>query len=381
MEHEDEDMQASAMETTVSGSRFPEGKMNPIGERSRKDAEVAPAPQIDFTLPNALFPLRGMLAQYGADLRKTIYNHQDGVLNILREESSNEENSTVRASWYKELRRTTYPIMTDLSHLIMHLGGDEKTHADLTNLADQAEKEALLLFTSSAAPEVLPPRAILGNPSGVGEEEYPPHASDNVFPMLPHTKPKTSLKPSKFFPVFAEQTPPCITDYTNEGDEDEDEEPGLYSKLDKGVGDGTHYITASFVKTNEKIKDQLLTQVKNFLELMSANIDGVKFHPLSTDRSLPILTSSVDKNFPTTGTKIRNYFLIQNKYSLVPGTRNKPKVPPRKVDADGRFQFDENRVFDGPDKITGIMLISVPCNVKQAISNLLIELEGDVHQI
>ena len=27
------------------------------------------------------------------------------------------------------------------------------------------------------------------------------------------------------------------------------------------------------------------------------------------------------------------------------------------------------------------MLISAPCNVKQAISNLLIELEGDVHQI
>jgi hypothetical protein len=26
------------------------------------------------------------------------------------------------------------------------------------------------------------------------------------------------------------------------------------------------------------------------------------------------------------------------------------------------------------------MLISAPCNVKQAISNLLIELEGDVHQ-
>ena len=171
MEHEDEDEQANTMETTESGSRFPEGKLNPIGERSRKDAEVAPAPQNDFTLPNTLFPLRGMVAQYGADLRKTISNHRDGVLNILREESSNEENSTVCASRHEELRRTTYPIMTGLSHLIMHLGGDEIIHADLTNLADQAEKEALLLFTSSAAPEVLPPRAILGNPSGVVEQE------------------------------------------------------------------------------------------------------------------------------------------------------------------------------------------------------------------
>jgi hypothetical protein len=73
----------------------------------------------------------------------------------------------------------------------------------------------------------LPPRAILENPSGIGEEEYPPHASDNVFPMLPSTKPKTSLKPSKFFPVFAEQTPPRIADYNKEGDEDDVSEPGM----------------------------------------------------------------------------------------------------------------------------------------------------------
>jgi hypothetical protein len=119
------------------------------------------------------------------------------------------------------------------------------------------------------------------------------------------------------------------------------------------------------------------------MDLMRANIDGVKFHPLSTERSLPILKSSVDKNYPTTttGTKVRDYFHVQNEYSLIPGTCNKPKVPPQKVDADGRFQFDENRVYDGPDRITGIMLISAPCNIKQAISNLLIELEGDVHQI
>ncbi len=135
------------------------------------------------------------------------------------------------------------------------------------------------------------------------------------------------------------------------------------------------------MKSNNKIKDQLLTQVRYFLDLMNANIDGIKFHPLSTKKSLPILTSSADKNFPTTGTKIRDYFHVQNEFSLTLGTRNKPKVPPQKVDSDGRFQFDENRVSNGPDRITGIMLISAPCNVKQAISSLLIKLKGDVHQI
>jgi hypothetical protein len=49
---------------------------------------------------------------------------------------------------------------------------------------------------------------------------------------------------------------------------------------------------------------------------------------------------------------------------------------------DSHLQFDENRVYDNPNRITGIMLIiSAPCNVRQAIGNLLIELEGDVHQI
>jgi hypothetical protein len=45
------------------------------------------------------------------------------------------------------------------------------------------------------------------------------------------------------------------------------------------------------------------------------------------------------------------------------------------------FQFDENHQYNGPDRITGIMLISAPGNVKQVIGDLLIELEGDAHQI
>jgi hypothetical protein len=61
--------------------------------------------------------------------------------------------------------------------------------------------------------------------------------------------------------------------------------------------------------------------------------------------------------------------------------RNKPKNPPQKVDANGHFQFDENQQFNGLDRITGIMLISAPDNVKETINNLLIELEGNAHQI
>jgi hypothetical protein len=109
--------------------------------------------------------------------------------------------------------------------------------------------------------------------------------------------------------------------------------------------------------------------------------DGLKIHPICSDKPLPILTSAKDKNMPTTGNKIRDYFFIQNQFSLNPGMCNKPKNPPQKVDFDGRFQFDEGQQFDGPYRITGIMSISALGNIKDAINNLLIKLEGNAHQI
>jgi hypothetical protein len=167
-------------------------------------------------------------------------------------------------------------------------------------------------------------------PTAITEDKSPSILPDNADPLLPSTKPKASLKPSKFFPLFTDQTPPRQTDIPNGNDSDDKDKPGVYSKLDEGVGDGTHYITASFVKSNNKIKDQLLTQVRYFLDLMNANIDGIKFHPLSTKKSLPILTSSTDKNFLTTGTKIRDYFHVQNKFSLTTGQEINQKFLPRK---------------------------------------------------
>jgi hypothetical protein len=114
---------------------------------------------------------------------------------------------------------------------------------------------------------------------------------------------------------------------------------------------------------------------------MHANIDGIKIHSISTNKPLPILTSPKDKKIPATGNKIRDYFFIQVQYSLVSGTPNKLKAYPQKIDSDGHFQFDENCQYNGPDKITGIMLISAPGNVEQAIDNLLIKLKRDAHQI
>ncbi len=148
--------------------------------------------------------------------------------------------------------------------------------------------------------------------------------------MTPSSKPKSSLKAGTFLPARSTMPPPRqagIIDIDLGGDEDDDE-PGIYNHTIEGVGDGKHLIIASFIKTNDKIRDQLVTNFSYFSKLMHANIDGLQIHPLNADKSLPILTSPTDKNIPTTGTKVRDYFYIQNSLSLIPGMCNKPKAPP-----------------------------------------------------
>jgi hypothetical protein len=153
--------------------------------------------------------------------------------------------------------------------------------------------------------------------------------------MYPPDKPKSSLKAGEISPICSSTPPPCQKESAKTNPDDDEDDPGIYSHTIDGVGDGTHLIISSFIKTNDKIRDQLLKNFMYFSELMHANIDGIQIHPLSTEKSLPISISCKNKNIPTTGTKVRDYFYIQNNFSLIPDTRNKFKAPPQKVDADG----------------------------------------------
>ncbi len=154
----------------------------------------------------------------------------------------------------------------------------------------------------------------------------PPQVPQDL--ILPPGQAKSSLKMGKFYSVIASTPHPCQTKSTSADPDNKEDDPGIYSNTIDGVGDVTHLNTTSFIKTNDKIRDQLLKNFVYFSNLMHANIDGLKIHPVSTKKPLPILTSPKDKNIPKTGNKIRDYFFIQNQYSLVPGTRNKPKAPP-----------------------------------------------------
>jgi hypothetical protein len=147
------------------------------------DTKLAPTPQDDPTPPSALPLLQLMVAQYEAELQKAISNHCKSVLLMLKEFPSHKENSTILASGYKELRRTNFPIMTGLANLIMHLGGKEIPHASLAILTDQAEEEALLLYSSST----------MRPPTAIAEDKSLSILLDNADPLLPPTMPKSSL--------------------------------------------------------------------------------------------------------------------------------------------------------------------------------------------
>ncbi len=266
-DHQEEVSQVIAVDTTVNDFSLPEEKVNPIRDNSRKimsyiahqllaadgrciteaqlkesrdqaevralrtaqhDAVDAPTLTIDPLRISVLSPLQGMVAQYEGDIKNIISNHRDGIASILKEIPPTEENSKILAlaSRYNGLRSINIPIMTSMANLILHLGGKEIPHAVLSLLADRAEEEALLLYKST--PVVIPPKIALENPALVGKEKMSLHAPDDEVLVLLPTKPKTSLKPSKFFPVFSEQTPPRLAgDYMKEG-ADDDSEPGVY---------------------------------------------------------------------------------------------------------------------------------------------------------
>ncbi len=241
----------------------------------------------------------------------------------------------------------TCSIVSYVAAQLLEAGGEVNLEDRMADLCTQAEGLAVewACTASTTSPSVSTPVPNASSPvQNAGMQDEP-----DLDIQLP-IKQKSSLKVCKFFPIFS--TPPHRTESIEADLYNDEDDPGIYSKTIDGVGDGSHLITASFVKTKDKIRDQLLMNFAYFSKLMCTNINGLKIHPISTDKPLPIMTSAKDANMPTTKTKVRDYFFIQNHFSLIPRTRNKPKQPPQTVDADGCFQFDENRQIDGPNRIT-----------------------------
>jgi hypothetical protein len=157
---------------------------------------------------------------------------------------------------YDELQGASFPIISGLATLIRHLGSKDISPQELDILTRQAKDDALELHAASMMPPKVPsPPPIVTTVCSATGNAPPPQIPQN--PILPLGIIKSSLKTEKFHPVFASTPPPCQTESTNTDPDSKENDPGIYSKTIDGVGDGTHLITASFIKTNDKIRDQL----------------------------------------------------------------------------------------------------------------------------
>jgi hypothetical protein len=342
-------------------------------EHALEDCRVASTHAADSApYPGIISPAWSAILQYEAELYAVIKSHCKGILQLLMSSSSVRGSMPNLSSQHDELRSAHLSIISGLAKLIMHLAGKEISSHDIKKLTCNAEGEAIELHaatmpTKRGSPDAASSAPNIGLPLRVEANGVTDQASTNI--ARPLVTPKSSPKADKFVPAFSVVTQPCPTDSTNAYLGDDEDDPGLYGKMIDGVSNGTHLIIASFIRTNDKIRDQLLKNFTYFPELMFSNINGLKIHQVSTGKPLPVLTSAKDANMPTTGIKVRDNFFIQNRFSLVPGMLNKPKNPLQKVNADGCFHFDENRQFNGPDRITGIMSVSAPGNVKEAMNN------------
>jgi hypothetical protein len=227
--------------------------------------------------------------------------------------------------------------MTYVAAQLLEAGGEVILEDQMADLCTQAEGCAIKWASTASTTS---PSASTPVPNASSPAQTPMMQDEPDLDIQLLIKPKSSLKVGKFFPIFS--NPPHHMESIEAELENDEDDPGIYSKTIDGVVGGTHLITTSYVKTKDKIKDQLLMNFTYFSELMCTNINCLKIHPVSTNKPFPMLTSAKDANMPTTRTKIRDYFFIQNYVSLIPGLRNKPKQPPQKVDANGCFQFDEN---------------------------------------
>ncbi len=135
--------------------------------------------------------------------------------------------------------------MAGMASLISHLGGKEISQSNLIALTYNTENATLQLHANAQPTNTNPVNAL--HPA-VGK------ALDNVDfinPIPPPAKPKTTLKASNFFPIATNTLPPPKQD--NIDAIEDNDEPRIYSTMLDGVGDGLHFITASFVKSNNKI--------------------------------------------------------------------------------------------------------------------------------
>ncbi len=199
-------------------------------------------------------------ALYEAEFKATLTKYRDSIVQLLQSSPTSAPLPDLTAQ-YDQLRRNYHPIISGLANLITHLGGDNSSEANIDQYTRQAETDALALHTIST-PETSAnplPHATINDDATQIDPTQVMQQGDMTAPR----RPKLLLKAGKFLPTRPTLPPFCQADATAIDPDDKDKDDhGIYNHAVEGVGDGTHLIIASFIKTNNKIRDQLVT---NFL--------------------------------------------------------------------------------------------------------------------
>ncbi len=152
--------------------------------------------------PDLVSPTQAAIASYTAKLHATINKHRDSVLQLLKLSAAIKPLPDL-STHHAKFRGTSFPIISGLAILIMHLGGEEISVQELNMLNHQAKDDALKLHATSMPPKMPSP------PPVVTTRNAPPPQVPQ-YPILPPGQIKSSLKTGKFHPVITSTPPPPL---------------------------------------------------------------------------------------------------------------------------------------------------------------------------
>ncbi len=102
------------------------------------------------------------------------------------------------------------------------------------------------------------------------------------------------------------------------------------------------------------------------METFPLMIDGFELHPLSSDSSLPFLTSNqVDKGFPQSAIMMFRYFHVKNKMNSKGAPQAAGESP-----ATSPNKYNNDADFKPSNTLWGIFKVCANENIKEAVESL-----------
>jgi hypothetical protein len=175
-----------------------EGAMEFIQMESAQTAQGPSQPDASPTTHSAL-------SHYKAELQAAIKSYRYNIFQLLMSSPTSAPRLDLSIH-YEKLPGISSPIISGLSHLIMHLGGKEMSNHEINSVTRQAEVDALGLHTAAMPLTALPPHPDITT-NNLATKNGPPQKAPQDS-MFPPDKSKSSLKAGKFFPVRSSTPPP-----------------------------------------------------------------------------------------------------------------------------------------------------------------------------